>query len=133
LVTGKKVLISPRWIDRVSWNDSKVHVSLSREAIKNAPEYHPDTLNRQYEQKLYHHYGDSSQGNQPAEPTISDQEVRRRIAKKAYELYERRGRVPGREVEDWLEAERMVMAELNPDYARQLMHRFASSRVTERD
>jgi Protein of unknown function (DUF2934) len=95
LVTGKKVLISPRWIDRVSWNDSKVYVSLSREAIKNAPEYHPDTLNRQYEQKLYHHYGDSSQGNQPAEPTISDQEVRRRIAKKAYELYERRGRVPG--------------------------------------
>jgi site-specific recombinase XerD len=31
------------------------------------------------------------------------------------------------------EAERMVMAELNPDYARQLMHRFASSRVAERD
>ena len=41
---AKKVLIAPRWIDRVSWNDSKVYVSLSREAIKNAPEYHPDAL-----------------------------------------------------------------------------------------
>lgn len=33
---GKKVLISPRWINRVSWDDSKVYVNLSREAIKNA-------------------------------------------------------------------------------------------------
>lgn len=53
---GKKVLISPRWIDRVSWNDSKVYVSLSREAIKNAPEYHADALNREYEEKLHNHY-----------------------------------------------------------------------------
>ena len=53
---GKKVLISPRWIDRVSWEVSKVYVSLSREAIKNAPEYHPDTLNREYEEKLHDHY-----------------------------------------------------------------------------
>ena len=55
-LAGKKVLIAPRWIDRVSWNDSKVYVSLSREAIKNVPEYHQDTLNREYEGKLYDHY-----------------------------------------------------------------------------
>lgn len=53
---GKKVLISPRWIDRVSWDDSKVYVSLSREAIENAPEYDPDALNREYEEKLHDHY-----------------------------------------------------------------------------
>ena len=53
---GKKVLIAPRWIDRVSWDDSKVYVNLSREAIKNAPEYHPDALNREYEEKLHDHY-----------------------------------------------------------------------------
>jgi uncharacterized protein YrrD len=53
---GKKVLIAPRWIDRVSWNDSKVYVSLSREAIKNAPEYDPDALSREYEGKLHDHY-----------------------------------------------------------------------------
>ena len=54
---GKKVLISSRWIDRVSWDDSKVYVNVSREAIQNAPEYHPDALKREYEEKLHVHYG----------------------------------------------------------------------------
>ena len=36
---GKKVLVSPAWIERVSWPESKVYVALSREAIKSAPEY----------------------------------------------------------------------------------------------
>jgi len=53
---GKKVLIAPQWIDRVSWDDSKVYVNLSREAIKNAPEYRPNAFNREYEEKLYDHY-----------------------------------------------------------------------------
>jgi sporulation protein YlmC with PRC-barrel domain len=61
---GKKVLIAPRWIDRVSWLDSKVYVSLSREAIKSVPEYHTDTLNREYEKKLYDHYKRCSIGAQ---------------------------------------------------------------------
>jgi outer membrane protein TolC len=30
------------------------------------------------------------------------------IARRAYELYEQRGRVPGRDVDDWLQAERDV-------------------------
>jgi hypothetical protein len=34
---GKKVLVSPAWIERVSWADSKVYVGLSREAIKERP------------------------------------------------------------------------------------------------
>jgi hypothetical protein len=38
-------------------------------------------------------------------------EIRGRIALKAYELYERRG-YGGREMEDWLEAEQIVMAEI---------------------
>lgn len=56
--------------------------------------------------------GGSSRGKQPTEPTISEGEVRTRIAEKAYQLYERRGRISGQEVQDWLEAERVVMAEL---------------------
>ena len=36
---GKKVLVSPAWIERVSWEDSKVFVGLSRETIQHAPEY----------------------------------------------------------------------------------------------
>ena len=36
---GKKVLVSPEWIDGVSWEESKVRIALTREAVKEAPEY----------------------------------------------------------------------------------------------
>lgn len=45
---------------------------------------------------------------QPLELT---DEIRGRIALKAYELYERRGH-GGREMDDWLEAEQIVLAEI---------------------
>jgi hypothetical protein len=55
---GKKVLVSPAWIERVSWEDSKVYAGLSREAIKNAPEFVDFTpITREYENRLYSHYG----------------------------------------------------------------------------
>ncbi|MGO9259347.1 MAG: PRC-barrel domain-containing protein [Bryobacteraceae bacterium] len=55
---GKKVLVSPSWIERVSWTDSKVYTGLSREAIKNGPEYSESTpITREYENRLYCHYG----------------------------------------------------------------------------
>jgi hypothetical protein len=41
-----------------------------------------------------------------------EQELRERIAQKAYELYEQRGRTHGHDVEDWLEAERLVGEQL---------------------
>jgi len=54
---GKKVLISTQWIERVSWNESKVFVNLSRDAIKNSPEYTPESLiTRDYETDLFGHY-----------------------------------------------------------------------------
>jgi hypothetical protein len=54
---GKKVLISPRWIERVSWEMAEVFVNLSREAIKEAPEFKDDLLlTRDYEIGLYRHY-----------------------------------------------------------------------------
>ncbi|HUI46275.1 MAG TPA: DUF2934 domain-containing protein [Nitrospirota bacterium] len=36
--------------------------------------------------------------------------LRDEIAAAAYELYETRGRIPGRDLDDWLEAERIVLA-----------------------
>ena len=36
-------------------------------------------------------------------------QVRQRIAELAYRIYEGRGRQPGHELEDWLEAERRVL------------------------
>ena len=54
---GKKVLVSPQWIDRVSWSESKVFVNLSREAIKQSPEYTDESLlTRDYETELHRHY-----------------------------------------------------------------------------
>jgi hypothetical protein len=54
---GKKVLISPQWIERVSWIQSKVFIALTREAIKGAPEYTGDAgLSRDFETRLHSHY-----------------------------------------------------------------------------
>jgi hypothetical protein len=53
---GKRVLISPRWIERVSWEESKVFANLSQEAIKQSPEYTSKNLNRDYESALHKHY-----------------------------------------------------------------------------
>jgi hypothetical protein len=55
--TGKKVLISPRWIERVSWSELKVFVNLKRETIKQSPEYvEQSQLTRDYEAGLHRHY-----------------------------------------------------------------------------
>jgi len=54
---GKKVLVSPLWIGRVSWDESKVFVNLTREAIKQSPEYTElSLLTRDYEIGLHGHY-----------------------------------------------------------------------------
>jgi sporulation protein YlmC with PRC-barrel domain len=55
--SGKKILISPKWISSVSWEDSKVFVGLELEEVKNSPEYTDmSLLNRDYEDKLHNHY-----------------------------------------------------------------------------
>jgi hypothetical protein len=54
---GKKVLVSPQWIERVSWGESKVFVNLSRETIKQSAEYTEESLlTRDYEIGLHRHY-----------------------------------------------------------------------------
>ena len=54
---GKKVLVSPQWIERVSWHERKVFVNLSRETIKESPQYTDDLLiTRDYETGLHRHY-----------------------------------------------------------------------------
>jgi sporulation protein YlmC with PRC-barrel domain len=54
---GKKVLVSPRWIERVSWSDSKVFINLHRETIQKSPEYTEESLlTRDYEVGLHRHY-----------------------------------------------------------------------------
>ena len=42
----------------MSWSESKVFVTLSREIIKRSPEYQEESLiTRDYEAKLHAHYG----------------------------------------------------------------------------
>jgi hypothetical protein len=55
---GKKVLVSPEWIGKISWGESSVRVDLSRETIQSAPEYIESVpITREYEARLLEHYG----------------------------------------------------------------------------
>ena len=66
---GKRILISPRWIKRISWNEANVYVDLSRTTIKQSPEYKEGApLNREYEAALHQHY--NFQGYWVDEPVI---------------------------------------------------------------
>ena len=57
-IPGRIVLISLKWIERVSWDESKVFVNLSCAAIKKTPEYAEKSLfTRVYEINLHGHYG----------------------------------------------------------------------------
>ena len=68
---GKKVLISPEWIERISEEDSKVFVNVTSESIENAPEFEFDEgVTREYETRLYDHY--KRQGYWLEEPVGSE-------------------------------------------------------------
>ena len=55
---GKKVLVAPGWVSSVVWPEKKVHVDLSRQAIKDSPPWTPEAgVNREYETRLYDFYG----------------------------------------------------------------------------
>jgi hypothetical protein len=57
IFTGRKVLISPQWIDRISWDDSVVYINLTKENIKQSPEYSEESgLTRDYEASLFGYY-----------------------------------------------------------------------------
>jgi hypothetical protein len=55
---GRKVLVSPLWIDSVDWAETKVFVDLDSDRIKSSPKYDPSVpVNREYEVRLYDFYG----------------------------------------------------------------------------
>ena len=54
---GKKVIVSPLWIDSFSWSESRVQVGLTREEVRNSPEYSDVSVpSREYEASLHGHY-----------------------------------------------------------------------------
>ena len=55
---GNKVLLATRWIDRIDWADKTVYTKLTREQIKNSPEYDDAVIiHRDYEKRLHDAYG----------------------------------------------------------------------------
>jgi uncharacterized protein YrrD len=57
-LSGRKVIIPPGWLKDVSWADSEVIIDVSRETVKNSPEFNPAVpVNREYEIRLYDYYG----------------------------------------------------------------------------
>ncbi len=54
---GKKVLVATHWIDEIDWGTRMVLVNLTREQVKNSPEYDEDALlTRDYETRLHSAY-----------------------------------------------------------------------------
>ena len=55
---GKKVLIAPHWATSLSWEDQRIDVALSRQVIKDSPEWDPtDVIGLEFEALLYKYYG----------------------------------------------------------------------------
>jgi hypothetical protein len=54
---GERVLIAPAWIERMSWEESKVFVKRTQESVKQSPKYEKAALTREYETELYDYYG----------------------------------------------------------------------------
>ena len=55
---GKKVLVATHWIEDISWATRTVHIKLTREQVKNSPEYREGVpIDRDYEEQLHNAYG----------------------------------------------------------------------------
>jgi sporulation protein YlmC with PRC-barrel domain len=54
---GKKVLLPPDWIEQVNWLERSVMVSVTRDQVRNAPEWFPDQpISSTFEAELYGYY-----------------------------------------------------------------------------
>jgi sporulation protein YlmC with PRC-barrel domain len=48
-LSGKIVLIPPKWIKNINWADASVHLDRSREEVKNSPDFDPSEI-------IHHNY-----------------------------------------------------------------------------
>ena len=63
---GRRVLVAPEWIYEVGWDEAKVMVDLSRDAIRRSPEYNPGApLTADYTDPLHAHYGQPRRSAEP--------------------------------------------------------------------
>jgi hypothetical protein len=58
LAEGKKILLSPAWIEKINWSGNLVAVDLNKDSIIKSPTYDPDKpLDNHFEIQLYKYYG----------------------------------------------------------------------------
>jgi hypothetical protein len=68
---GKHVLVAPAWIEKVDWDQAKVHVHLEREQIKTGPEFDAARpIERAYEASLYGHYARPHYWDEPRSKSV---------------------------------------------------------------
>lgn len=54
---GRKVLVAPGWAESVSWDERKLHLTLTAEQIRNSPEFDAsEPIDEQYESELDEYY-----------------------------------------------------------------------------
>jgi sporulation protein YlmC with PRC-barrel domain len=54
---GRKVVVSPQWMQRIDWGRETVTLDQTRDQIRNSPEYDPAAvLDRGFEERLHRHY-----------------------------------------------------------------------------
>lgn len=57
-IFGRKVLVGFDWLRDINWSNKTVKLDLTREKIKNSPEYDPTApINREWETVVYDYYG----------------------------------------------------------------------------
>jgi sporulation protein YlmC with PRC-barrel domain len=57
-LAGRRVLVPPGWISRISWYEREIHTDLDGAVIEGSPSYDPAApVNREYEVRLYDYYG----------------------------------------------------------------------------
>jgi sporulation protein YlmC with PRC-barrel domain len=65
---GKRVLLSPDWIEEISVDEREIFVSIARSTIQTAPDYDSTVpISRAFEQELHAHYGHKAYWNAVAE------------------------------------------------------------------
>jgi len=62
VLSGEPVLITPEWIESISWEEGEIFVDKGKEEIKESPRYEPEKadeyIDRSYEEILYDHYNE---------------------------------------------------------------------------
>lgn len=53
---GKRVSITPDWVSKVTWEESKVYVNLDSASLKELPEFHSDTDKNRLRRKILKAY-----------------------------------------------------------------------------